>query len=204
MDQSKIRNFSIIAHIDHGKSTLADRILELTHAVPSARCASSARSMELERERGITIKAQAVRVQWKGHELNLIDTPGTSTSATSLALAELRGSAAGGRRGAGDRGPDAGQRLPGDRERPGDRSRPEQDRPAQADPKAPRLRSRIFSAARPSKCWRSRQDRAGSRAGARRGDRADPAPTGDLDAPARASCSTLPTTSTAAWSPSCA
>src|SRR3954465_2950554 len=77
MTQDRIRNFSIIAHIDHGKSTLADRILELTHAVASRDMrAQVLASMELERERGITIKAQAVRANTEGHQSNLIDTPG--------------------------------------------------------------------------------------------------------------------------------
>jgi GTP-binding protein LepA len=73
----KIRNLSIVAHIDHGKSTLSDRILELTGAV-SARDMRDQYldSMDIERERGITIKAQNVRVYWKGHTVHLIDTPG--------------------------------------------------------------------------------------------------------------------------------
>ncbi len=76
-DLSRIRNLSIVAHVDHGKSTLADRFLELSGAVEARDMrAQYLDSMDIERERGITIKAQNVRIGWQDHIVNLIDTPG--------------------------------------------------------------------------------------------------------------------------------
>ena len=200
---ANIRNFSIIAHIDHGKSTLADRILEITGAVDARdHRPQLLDSMDLERERGITIKAQAVRVEYTARDgqlyrLHLIDTPGhvDFTYEVSRSLAACDGALLLVDATPGRRGPDGRQHLPGGRRRARADPGAEQDRPAGRRARTRGRRDRRAARRRPRRVIRiSAKTGEGVTELLEAVVERVPRPEGDLDAPPARSSSTRSST----------
>ena len=196
MKQPHIRNFSIIAHIDHGKSTLADRFLEVTGALQAREMSAQVLdSMDLERERGITIKAHPVRLNYTADDgQDLHPQPDRHAGPRRLQLRghalarRVRRRAAAGRCVAGRRGADAGERLSRGREQPRDHPGHQQDRPAVGAARGGAAASsrRSSASTAPRRFWPAARDGRGVKEILEAVVHRLPPPDGDPDAPLKA------------------